>query len=197
MGDLPFNITHEKSVLFTVPWFETLLPDPVLTEEFSRAGWAGVLASDNFRVFHRYRLGYAQFPLWGGRPLKEFFPVPVTELKKRGYDDPKHVASVQDSVKSVAAAARTLLTTQKYTYLGSTSASVGQADSIWVIPGCSYPVLLRQASHAELAEFPDATNHVSRWLKVVGECYVEGFMKGEALHLIETAELKAEYIHLL
>ncbi|XP_014550060.1 hypothetical protein COCVIDRAFT_32090 [Bipolaris victoriae FI3] len=52
-------------------------------------------------------------------------------------------------------------------YLGVGSMSLLQQDSIWVVPGCRVPLILREID--------------SNTFQVVGGAYVHGFMQGEAL----------------
>lgn len=185
-------LSREESVIFTIPWFSTLLPDAVAEEEFARVGWSPVLASDAFRLFHRYRRRHADFPLWDGRRLEDFFPVSASALRERGYNTPEHIAAVMQSLKAVSTILdRTFLTTKTRGFLGSTSAAVHEGDAV-VVPGCSFPVLMREVLREEIGDLATQMSMGGKgtWFKVVGECYVEGIMNGESLAWVEGGELE-------
>lgn len=60
-------------------------------------------------------------------------------------------------------------------------ATIELTDKIYIIVGCSMPVVLR----------PVGKLHV-----VVGECYVDGFMKGEAMVSLDGGKYQLESITL-
>jgi hypothetical protein len=65
--------------------------------------------------------------------------------------------------------------------LGSTGVVPKEGDRIYVALGCSYPFLVRS----------DGDLHT-----LVGECYVDGFMDGEALDMVANGELEIGKIQL-
>jgi hypothetical protein len=60
---------------------------------------------------------------------------------------------------------------------------VRKGDQICVLLGCSIPLILRQRK--------DESSH-----EVIGECYLHGFMNGEALEELDSGEFKIEDVQL-
>lgn len=59
-------------------------------------------------------------------------------------------------------------------------ATIELTDKIYILVGCSMPVLLRPAENERY--------------EVVGECYVDGFMKGEAMESLDAGNYQLESI---
>jgi hypothetical protein len=59
-------------------------------------------------------------------------------------------------------------------YIGMAPLEARRGDEIWILSGCSIPILLRRLN-------------VKCW-QVVGECYIHGFMYGEVLELVNAGK---------
>ncbi len=66
-------------------------------------------------------------------------------------------------------------------HFGFASSTVQPGDPIFVILGCSIPVILRPVD-------------IGGRYEVVGECYVEGYMKGECVAGVESGKRIAQDI---
>ncbi|KAK3316939.1 hypothetical protein B0H66DRAFT_307947 [Apodospora peruviana] len=204
--------------LFSIPWFENETPNPVEEEVFSRAGWSGILSLDTFQVFQRFRLSNASYPLWGGRKFRDLFPSNTDALlsvaSASSENAGAHATVVRDVLESVAwvVAAQRFLVTQERRYLGATLRETAkEGDVVFVLPGCSYPVILRELEVAERDRWIEAQTDAEednssmevkdgpgrRWYEVIGECYVEGIMNGEVLKWVEDGEVTVEEVNLV
>lgn len=115
--------------------------------------------------------GGADIKLWG-HDFRNFF---ATEVK------PCDQSGIMEALRCARAVIeRTFISTTRG-YLGSTSMQVHRGDMVYVVPGCSFTVLLRL---------------VDKCFEVVGECYVEGLMLGEAIHWVEEGICALEMIKL-
>ncbi|KAH0538457.1 hypothetical protein FGG08_004955 [Glutinoglossum americanum] len=162
----------EGASLLEIPWFEGMEPDPPMVEKLNNFGWGETLKSDQFRIFQGFRHWKADFKLWGGRDFRSFFPTEVKQCNQPGITKALRAA--------VSVTERTFITTSQG-YLGSTSMPVRSGDLIYIVPGCSFPVLLRPKAEC---------------FEVIGECYVEGMMSGEALQWVEEGKCTMEDIKL-
>ena len=59
-------------------------------------------------------------------------------------------------------------------YIGMAPLEARRGDEVWILHGCSIPVLLRSVGG-------------KHW-QFVGECYVHGFMYGEVLQYVEASK---------
>jgi len=69
-------------------------------------------------------------------------------------------------------------------YIGMAPCGAKKGDVIAVIYGCSIPVLLRELPKKDTYE-------------LIGECYVHGFMRAEAIKDVSSGIRTAKMIHLL
>lgn len=67
-------------------------------------------------------------------------------------------------------------------HVGMAPATIELTDKICIVIGCSMPVVLRPVENERY--------------EVVGECYVDGFMKGEAMEALDSGKYKLESITL-
>jgi len=77
---------------------------------------------------------------------------------------------------------RRLITTNKG-HIGMAPCRVQKGDQIWVLLGCSIPLVLRKCEGEQSYQ-------------VIGECYLHGFMNGEALEDLRSGSVKVEDVHL-
>ena len=79
--------------------------------------------------------------------------------------------------------------TQTRRYMGLAPQDSKHGDLVCVILGCPVPVLLRPVEEGK--DYPRASKVDSQRYRLLGECYVDGFMKGEVMDMvdIETREL--------
>ncbi|KAH7401437.1 hypothetical protein BKA66DRAFT_450431 [Pyrenochaeta sp. MPI-SDFR-AT-0127] len=165
-------VDEPNSSLFDIPFFADLEPDATLVEELHNNGWSNILRSEGFRLLHKFRIRKGEYPLFEGKPFEEWFTKEVTPCDEEGME------KALQAVRRISE--RTFITTEKGN-LGSTGVAVKEGDRIFVAPGCSFPFLVR----------PDGDNY-----RVVGECYLDGFMNGEALDMLENGELEIGPIQL-
>ncbi|RYP83370.1 hypothetical protein DL770_005390 [Monosporascus sp. CRB-9-2] len=193
------QVLEKKNALLTIPWIPGHWPDAVMVQEFDAAGWSNLFLSGYFKVFSHFRRLRADFPLWHGRRFADYFPKSASALAELGYNNQEHVKAVKASLPAVSAIIRrTFLTTADRGYLGSTSVSVRRGDAIFVLPGCTYPVLLREIPGDRVSKLV-AAHQISdsgSWYEVIGECYVEGLMNGECLEWVKNGSLRFEPIYL-
>jgi hypothetical protein len=163
-------VDEPNSTIFDVPFFEDLEPDASLVEELHNNGWSNILRSDVFRIFQKFRIKKGNYPLFEGKKLEEWFTrnvIPCDEEKmKKALSDTPRVSE------------RTFFTSEKGN-LGSTGVAVKEGDQVFVALGCSYPFLVRPDGHT---------------YRIVGECYLDGFMNREALGMVANGEVDFEKI---
>ncbi len=64
--------------------------------------------------------------------------------------------------------------------IGVVPAGAGKGDVVWIFPGCNVPMVLRTMENG--------------WYKVVGGCYLDGFMDGEAMEGVEDGRRRVEEV---
>ena len=163
----------------------------------------GEVISDSWwKLFDCFRQANADFSIFG-RSFKSFFPDMFSfrhsDALERTQYEPSHSSSSNASgaggkyhshlgsevvydmkLAALAIRARRLVTT-KTGYLGLVPADTAIGDTIAVIYGCNFPVVLRPLDGAFL---------------VVGECCIPGIMEGEVIDGIKRREYEAVDISL-
>ncbi|KAF2461814.1 hypothetical protein BDY21DRAFT_359866 [Lineolata rhizophorae] len=158
------------STLLDIPWSDDRSPSPIMLEELQKAGAGNMPELGEYHIFHEVRTARRDFNILGsnfrcffpGKPAPEFNAIDI-------------VAKLRASARVLE---RTLITTERG-YLGSTLMMVRRGDTVLVVPGCTFPVLVR----------PKGEHY-----RVIGECYVEGLMEGEAMKWLDEEECKLEEI---
>jgi hypothetical protein len=131
----------------------------------------------SFRNWILWRYAVASEP-----PTK--FPVPsnlpdkveILQAREKSRSDAKylaklaHRASLYDTHYSHASMIRPLRTEQGYFGIGTQC--LRESDSVWIVPGCRVPLILRKIEASER-------------YRLVGGAYVHGFMNGEALKVVK------------
>jgi ankyrin repeat protein len=156
-----------RQTLLDIPWYSTFEPLPTMIEALESNGWYALLQLEEYRVFHYFRRSQADVPLWNGKRFKDYFASEV---------GPCDEAAIKHALRrSKSIAQRAFITTEKGN-LGVTRLLAREGDHVVVVPGCSYPVLVRKMAGSEV-------------FTVVGECYLDGYMNGEAVKLVEDGTL--------
>jgi hypothetical protein len=114
--------------------------------------------------------------------MQTYRPQPRTYLRHQ--EDPQDLT--EDHKKNVTLAAITLegrkLVTTATGFVGLAPEAAQKNDVVAVLFGCSFPVVLRP---------------FERSFKYIGECYVDGLMRGEAIGAMERGEYRAVDITLV
>jgi hypothetical protein len=150
-----------------------------------------------WKLFDRFRQTNANFSVFGYN-FKDFFPnaercepqglsagrgwgSSETKItRERAYQIP-NTQWYNIRLATVGLAGRRLITT-KTGYLGLAPAESRPGDTVAVLYGCNYPVILRPSGDG---------------FKYVGESYIDGLTHGEALEGLRRGEYKEEMITLV
>jgi hypothetical protein len=163
---------RQSETLLDIPFFDSYEPSATMIQQFRSNGWEKVLRSKLFHIFHVFRIQKRNFKLFGGKAFRDFFPATIGPCNEKAI-----LEALEDTKK---AAESTFITTERG-HLGSTAVAVAEGDRVCVILGCSYPVLLR----------PDGDH-----FRVVGECYVDGYMEGQGIEYAVNGHCSAEETNL-
>lgn len=173
--------------LFQIPWIadcedpsDYFLPDGSINltptdieryNELQKRGWSSAIGNAFFS-FEFWRRGLSQFRI-GGKRFQDYF---VTDI----VDCPFPPIRVRlDMATAVGAHASRCLVTLESGHFGLAPYTVERDDKVFVLQGCSLPVVLRPVG--DTGQF-----------KVVGECFVDGYWNGEAWDGVERGEFKVE-----
>lgn len=110
------------------------------------------------------------------KPLKSSIKVDLADsmANERGF-----LSRFRDTTEWMT---RRLMTTNEG-HIGMVPCRARKGDQVWVLPGCSIPLILRKWENKQS-------------FQVIGECYLHGYMNGEAQEEIRSGKLKAVEIHL-
>ena len=134
-------------------------------------GWESNVPAGSFFSFEQFRRSVASFRV-GGRPIKDYFPQELLPC-------PSDVNLNHDFEVISANSMGRRLVTMDTGHVGFTPVNVRHKDKVYVLIGCSIPVILR----------PDETgDHYT----VVSECYMDGFMTGEAFVPVDADEVQLQ-----
>ncbi|KAH6719478.1 heterokaryon incompatibility protein-domain-containing protein [Leptodontidium sp. MPI-SDFR-AT-0119] len=183
----PSGRDTSKCPVFSLPWFgaeaDSNAEDGTFTfgdessayfDKLREKGWDPVKFGGSFFSFEavRRRLGMYQV---AGRLFKDYFPEDIPDCPEEA--DFTAIETITTNIMS-----RRLVTTDSG-HLGLGPATVELGDGIYVLLGSSFPVILRPGKN---------DGH----LEVVGECYVDGFMKGEAIEKLDSGKYSLQQITL-
>jgi hypothetical protein len=181
----PFDDCINRSRVLEVPWFGEDADHDAKTGSFTvtektfvcinmleEYGWDESMWSNDLYLFEWARRHLGLYKV-GGKPFKDYFPVKFTQCLAR--PTPTDFDQIGKNVTN-----RRLITTTTG-HFGLAPSIVHPKDQIFVILGCSVPVILRQCDQGKEYE-------------VVGECWVDGFMKGEAISRLGNREYKLQNI---
>lgn len=180
----------QEAALFQIPWITERPYPSTLTLQFSRdegwqqtalrlqneLGWEFMLRYGNFYSFEMFRMALGPFQL-AGRPFHDYFDGEVAECTI------PHDRVYLDLAKVVGGHLGRRLITLETGHFGLAPNTVKRGDGVYVLLGCSTPVVLRSLT---------GTSH----FEVVGECYVEGFARGEAIEGLDDGRYRLEEINL-
>jgi hypothetical protein len=127
---------------------------------------------EQFISFEVYRRNVGSFRM-AGKPFKDYFD---QEITKCCY--PEQRVRVDLATFLGASASRRLVVLDTG-HFGLAPVTVEPGDAVYVILGCSIPVILRCVPE---------TSHYA----VIGECYVEGFAQGEAIDALDDGKFHIE-----
>ncbi|CAG8972717.1 hypothetical protein HYALB_00008632 [Hymenoscyphus albidus] len=187
LGLDPSGEQTKDSGLFHVPWFGAEADSDAngeygafnMSTEYSNhyfglfreRGWEQneFLGSFFSFEFARRNLGMRFFV--NHKPFKDYFPDYVPQRPEK---------TDFNIFRTVVAnlIGRRLITTQTG-HVGMAPATIELADKIYILVGSSMPVVLRPSGE---------------YYEVVGECYVDGFMKGEAMEGLDAGKYELESI---
>ncbi|KAF2679706.1 HET-domain-containing protein [Lentithecium fluviatile CBS 122367] len=163
----------EEASLFSIPWLsgDDYITDPANPyywrddwKEKARAmynsSWNSIFHFGflSFEIFRR-RLGYFRL---GGKRFQDYFVQEISECSI----PPDRLRL--DLAKVMGGHLGRRLITLSTGHFGLAPHTIEPGDGIYVLLGCSLPVVLRQIA---------GNSHY----RVIGECYVEGFASGEAI----------------
>lgn len=172
----------ENSILLKLPYFgdEAKADDPPgfpaktyrLFVEITNQGWDSRFFAGGIPAFYMFHHYISQF-LVGNRPFKDYFPTKAVPC-------PSNASPLEFAIVHANLIGRRLITTTSG-HVGLAPVTAVSGDTIYVIVGCSMPAILR----------PDSTG---KYYEVVGECFVDGFMKGEAMKDLDDGKHKLQEI---
>jgi hypothetical protein len=181
---------EQEPALFQIPWlterpYPATLPMNFGSDESwlqglrrlqSEHGWGFLINYGNFFSFEMLRLLLGSFKL-ADKPFHDYFTGETAECTI------PHDRVYLDLAKVVGGHLGRRLITLETGHFGLAPNTIQRGDGIYVLLGCSMPVVLRLVAD---------TSHY----EVVGECYVEGFARGEALNGLDEGTFRLEEINL-
>jgi hypothetical protein len=191
LGELDGDLTN----IYWIDWNELVEPDPwnFQMENFWTFGMPKLTqsndanATDPWRLFDSFRQTNAHFPIFG-LMFKHFFPNmrsytfhaahgARSAVDEDGWTHSPHEMTTDHAynmrLATVGLSGRKLITTQNG-FLGLAPDETQLGDTIAVLYGCNYPVVLRRSGNG---------------FRYIGECYIDGLMDGEAV----AAQMRGEY----
>jgi hypothetical protein len=145
----------------------------------SHTWWRNDMLKESFSMFCQFLDRHRGMQVFG-RGLKDWF-----FFEEDHFQDSSKASEILESYKQMISMyrLRMLMITAKG-YLGVAPIAAQQKDIISILVGCSTPMILR----------PVAVEGFECLFVLVGECYIEGLMDGEALEWIETGKCQMEFL---
>ncbi|WQF85651.1 Putative heterokaryon incompatibility [Colletotrichum destructivum] len=164
------------STVLDIPWLESLKPDDPDVMALEKRGWGKVLKHANLNDLTQFRKQVnAHFRPWG-RDLKSFFP----SVKEAGEcRDPR---AFLESLDRHVGIVYPVFTTAGGLFGTAILQTLRKGDSIFVIPGCSAPIIMRKKE--------------SQW-QVVTQCFVDGLMRGETKSRVDDGTCKLDELRIV
>jgi hypothetical protein len=174
----------EDAALLNIPWIagesyttdmENFNVDDHQVEQFAKMhqlGWGFLFAYGYFVSFELFRRRLGHFRMAGKR-LQDYFVHEISECTI------PHDRIHLDLAKVVGGSLGRRLITLTTGHFGLAPGTIQPDDVVYVILGCSLPVVLRP--------MPGSSN-----FKVIGECYVEGYARGEGIALLDEGKLQLQ-----
>ena len=141
-------------------------------EQMAHEGWDSRFFGGGFTTFDMYRHYVGHFVV-GNRRFMEYFP-------KKAVPCPPDTSQLHYSIVGANLMGRRLITTSTG-YVGLAPVTAISGDTVYVLVGCKLPVILRPSPTGE-------------HYQIVGECYVDGFMKGEAMTALDDGKYQMQDI---
>jgi len=179
----------EHAALLHIPWLAGESYSTDLNHEFSiddnqkenfqqmhQDGWGFIFSYGNFFSFELFRRRLGRFRI-GGKRFQDYFDQKIVECllpQDRIY---------LDLAKVVGGHLGRRLITLTTGHFGLAPNTIKPDDVIYIILSCSLPVVLRPVA---------GTCH----FRVVGECYIEGFSRGEAIMGLDKGKYRLQKISL-
>ncbi|GKT61522.1 heterokaryon incompatibility protein [Colletotrichum tofieldiae] len=164
------------STILDIPWLENLKPDNPDVVALEKRGWGKVLKHANLNDLTQFRKQVnAHFRPWG-RELKSFFP------KVEDVSDCKDPKPFLDSLDKHVGIVYPVFTTVGGLFGTGVLQALQQGDSIFVIPGCSAPIIMRQKEN--------------QW-QVITQCFVDGLMRGETKERVKKGTYKLDILRIV
>lgn len=184
----PSGEGSKNSALFQFPWFggeeesfneegnwEANMRDLEAIGTLRGKGWEPSVPGGSFFLFEQFRRALGHFRV-GDRPIKDYFPQELVPC-------PPGVNLSHDFEVVAANSMCRSLVTMNTGHVGFAPTNVQRKDKVFVLIGCSIPVILRR-------------DETGDYYKVVAECYMDGFMTGEAFEALDTGKYQLQTITL-
>ncbi|TDZ31378.1 Heterokaryon incompatibility protein 6, OR allele [Colletotrichum spinosum] len=164
------------TTILDIPWLESVSPDDPVVVSLKDRGWGPVLNHANLNDLNLFRKQVNNHWKPWGKQFKSFFPrvEDVGECK-----DPRAFTASLDKHVGVV---YPVFTTERGLFGTATLRSLQKGDSVFVILGCSAPIIMRRKPQG--------------W-QVVGQCFVEGQMRGEAKEKLDDGSCRLEEVHII
>jgi hypothetical protein len=177
----PLDENKDKGLILSIPWYDeaAMGEDEAaqLGKDLIANGWdPKMLFGNNFVLWEAVRREIRDYKV-GLISVEEYFPSTITKCATPLVD--------QDLGIVCGNLANRRLVTLNSGHLGLAPSIVHPGDRIFVIVGCSTPVILRGSEENENTGY-----------QVIGECYVEGFMKGECMEQVRSGNMEMRDISL-
>lgn len=134
--------------------------DLEVIEQLKLKGWGAALGK-RFIYMEYFRRRLSQFR-FGNKRFQDFFDTEITQCNIPAQRFKLDIATI------LGASLRRRLVTLSTGHFGAAPVTIRPGDAIYVVLGCSIPIVLR----------PEGEDG---YFNVIGECYVDGLMNGEAM----------------
>jgi hypothetical protein len=163
--------TRKFPALKKIPWPVESYSNTTEPIRQQSSSWTDILNTKGYQEFHKFREANKDFCV-GGLPFQALFSPLRRKVRKT------HVISYHLRLTLVSLKGRRLITTETG-YVCLVPDSVQRGDTIAILLGCNFPVLLRPWQNR---------------FRVLGECYVHGLMDGDIFRLEKEERLSREKI---
>jgi hypothetical protein len=147
----------------SIPWFDGSDLEHAVPDEWARQGWSTVYQTLGlYPHILTFRSKFKDFKI-RGTFLRDFFPQKIGRCKySRDIEQQLHFFAMTNSGRNLVGTSNG--------FLGLAPANARQGDYVYILLGCNVPVILRLTGGGSF--------------KVIGECYIQGLMDGEAMNCL-------------
>ncbi|KAF6831739.1 heterokaryon incompatibility protein [Colletotrichum musicola] len=170
-----FDCSTGTSVL-DIPWLNSLDPSDPDVMALKTRGWGPVLNHANLNDLNLFRRQVNEHWRPWGREFKSFFP------RVEDVGECRNPKPFTESLDKHVGIVYPVFTTWRGLFGTSTLKSLQKGDSIFVILGCSAPIIMRRREGG--------------WT-VIGQCFIDGLMRGEAKALLDSGSRRLEEVRLM